>query len=491
MWASTHNQTLYEKMSSLVDALYDCQKKVGTGYLSAFPPEFFDRFEAIQSVWAPYYTIHKQIMAGLLDQYVLAGNVKALQMVVGMADYFGNRVKNVILKYSIERHWTSLNEETGGMNDVLYRLSDPKRLAETLSTENEESCTTYNMLKVWQSCFCYNLIDFCLTFCFPHAQSTSQSSTLNLRMPSWTSLDGANVTLNDQNLPLPSPGMISVLVLSEIDILKSNWKRYTRQSHFRSCSIILADDRPEYGSLQALLFGPYLLAGLTSGEWDIKTGNSSSISDWITAVPASYNGQLVSLVQEANGKTLVFSNSNGSITMEEWPAEGTNSAVHATFRVIFQDSNRLHYFLATKKTKPATAQNDAILEPFDLPGMVVAHRGPSNGLAVSTAATADSMFSVVQGLDGRQNTVSLESSSQRGCFVSGGVDYSAGTKVRLICSSNSDVAFRRAVSFTPVSGLKQYNPISFVAKGAKQNFVLEPLLSLRDETYTVYFNVGA
>lgn len=61
-------------------------------------------------------------MAGLLDQYVLAGSDKALQMVVGMADYFGNRVKNVILKYTIEAHWLSLNEETGGMNDLLYRL---------------------------------------------------------------------------------------------------------------------------------------------------------------------------------------------------------------------------------------------------------------------------------------------------------------------------------------------------------------------------------
>ena len=61
-------------------------------------------------------------MAGLLDQHILAGSVKALQMVVWMADYFGNRVKNVIQRYSIERHWSSLNEETGGMNDVLYRL---------------------------------------------------------------------------------------------------------------------------------------------------------------------------------------------------------------------------------------------------------------------------------------------------------------------------------------------------------------------------------
>lgn len=59
LWASTHNATLQDKMSAVVDALYACQQKMGTGYLSAFPPEFFDRFEAIQSVWAPYYTIHK------------------------------------------------------------------------------------------------------------------------------------------------------------------------------------------------------------------------------------------------------------------------------------------------------------------------------------------------------------------------------------------------------------------------------------------------
>jgi DUF1680 family protein len=61
-------------------------------------------------------------MQGLLDQYTVAGNSKALGMVVGMADYFSARVKNVIQKYSIERHWASLNEETGGMNDVLYQL---------------------------------------------------------------------------------------------------------------------------------------------------------------------------------------------------------------------------------------------------------------------------------------------------------------------------------------------------------------------------------
>jgi DUF1680 family protein len=59
MWASTHNGTLAGKMAAVVDARDECQRAAGTDYLSAFPAEFFDRFEAIEYVWAPYYTIHK------------------------------------------------------------------------------------------------------------------------------------------------------------------------------------------------------------------------------------------------------------------------------------------------------------------------------------------------------------------------------------------------------------------------------------------------
>ncbi|TKY67424.1 hypothetical protein E2542_SST10318 [Spatholobus suberectus] len=121
MWASTQNDSVKQKMSSLVAGLSACQEKIGTGYLSAFPSEFFDRFEAVQYVWAPYYTIHK-ILAGLLDQHTFAGNSQALKMVIWMVDYFYNRVLNVITKYTINRHYDSQNEETGGMNDVLYRL---------------------------------------------------------------------------------------------------------------------------------------------------------------------------------------------------------------------------------------------------------------------------------------------------------------------------------------------------------------------------------
>lgn len=59
MWASTHNEAIRERMNKVVDALDECQKKMGTGYLSAFPTEEFDRYEAVERVWAPYYTIHK------------------------------------------------------------------------------------------------------------------------------------------------------------------------------------------------------------------------------------------------------------------------------------------------------------------------------------------------------------------------------------------------------------------------------------------------
>lgn len=61
-------------------------------------------------------------MTGLLDQYTYAHNTPALNMTIWMAEYFTNRVQNVIRKYSLERHYQTLNEESGGMNDVLYRL---------------------------------------------------------------------------------------------------------------------------------------------------------------------------------------------------------------------------------------------------------------------------------------------------------------------------------------------------------------------------------
>nr|CAB3470861.1 unnamed protein product [Digitaria exilis] len=674
MWASTHNATLAGNMAAVVDVLHECQRAAGdTGYLSAFPAEFFDRFEAIQP-----------IVQGLLDQHVVAGNGKALGMVVAMADYFAGRVRNVIRKYSIERHWTSLNEETGGMNDVLYQLytitndqkhlvlahlfdkpcflgllavqadslskfhanthipvvvggqmryevtgdplykvklttvmnqeiatffldtvnsshayatggtsvsefwSDPKRLAGALTTETEESCTTYNMLKVsrhlfrwtkevayadyyeralingvlsiqrgrdpgvmiymlpqgpgrskarsyhgWGTQFnsfwcCYGtgiesfsklgdsiyfeekgerpalyIVQFIpSTFNWRtagltvtqelkplsssdqylqvslsvSAKTKGQYATLNVRIPSWTPLNGAKATLNGKDLELASPGTFLTIT--------KQWDSDDQLSlqfpiHLRTEAI--KDDRPEYNSIQAVLFGPFLLAGLTTGDWDANTGGgaTAAASDWITPISPDSNSQLVTLVQESDGgKAFVLSAMNVSLRMQERPKDsgGSDEAVHATFRLIPQGSvvSVSGAGAATNATFPAM-----MLEPFDMPGMVVTDK-----LTVSADKSSGALLDVVPGLDGSQGSVSLEIRARPGCFLVAG-----GDEVQVGCGGGE--GFRRAASFARAEPMRRYHPMSFAARGVRRNFLLEPLFTLRDEFYTIYFNLGA
>ncbi|XP_010673596.3 uncharacterized protein LOC104889952 [Beta vulgaris subsp. vulgaris] len=679
MWASTHNETLKAKMSALVSALKESQN-ARTGYLSAFPPELFDRFEAIQPVWAPYYTIHK-IMAGLLDQYNLAGNAEALKMVTSMANYFYTRVQNVVKQYSIERHWLSLNEETGGMNDVLYQLyivtgdqkhlllahlfdkpcflgvlamkaddisgfhsnthipivigaqmryeitgdelykeigtffldvvnsthsfatggtsvgefwADPKRLGDRLHTENEESCTTYNMLKVSRNLFrwtkemtyadyyeraltngvlsiqrgtepgvmiymlplghgvskgrsyhgwgtqfssfwcCYgtgvesfsklgdsiyfeergkvpglyviqyipSTLDWTsaqisLTQVVDNAVSWDQNlkvkvtvsakegsgtATLNLRIPSWTSLSGSKASLNGDDFPLPDPG--NFLTISKNwgnnDVVELQFPLVLRTESIQ-------DDRPDFASLQAILYGPYLLGGLSRGDYDIQTGSFNSISDWITPVPADYNSNLVSLSQEVENLKFFLSTQNQLTTMQGSPQAGNDTYVHATFRLILKDQS-------LKKRKHAIPKSFigklVMLEPFDLPGMVVAHQGGGNVLTVIDAAAdkQSAEFLIVQGLNGVDGMISLR--TKEGCFVYSDIGSKSDLNVKLSCESkSSDPSFKNAVSFIWNEGLKKYHPISFVAKGLRRSYVLEPLFGLRDEFYNVYFNI--
>lgn len=109
------------KGNLMVAELAKCQKANGAangdGYLSAFPPSFFDRLKAGQKVWAPWYTLHK-IMAGLLDMYVLARNQQALDVACGMAGW----TKRWTDSLSDEDMARVLRVEFGGMNEVLYNL---------------------------------------------------------------------------------------------------------------------------------------------------------------------------------------------------------------------------------------------------------------------------------------------------------------------------------------------------------------------------------
>ncbi|HWB85833.1 MAG TPA: beta-L-arabinofuranosidase domain-containing protein [Bryobacteraceae bacterium] len=118
MYASTGDKEVKAKADEMVDELSKCQAKLGGGYLSAFPTEFFDRLDARRNVWAPFYTIHK-IMAGLFDMHRLTGNKQALAVVEGMAGWVDNWTGS-----KTEEHMQSiLNTEYGGMNEVLYNLA--------------------------------------------------------------------------------------------------------------------------------------------------------------------------------------------------------------------------------------------------------------------------------------------------------------------------------------------------------------------------------
>jgi uncharacterized protein len=102
----------------LVSGLAECQKKIGNGYLCAFPTEWFERLSAGKPVWAPFYTYHK-IMAGLLDMHVVAGNSDALTMVEGMGRWAGKYFQGI----STEQRQRMLRTEYGGMNEVLVNLA--------------------------------------------------------------------------------------------------------------------------------------------------------------------------------------------------------------------------------------------------------------------------------------------------------------------------------------------------------------------------------
>lgn len=117
MYKSMGDEAFKKRVDDLVAELAKCQSALGGQYLSAFPESFFDRLEAGQKVWAPYYTIHK-IMAGLLDANQLCGNQQALQVLNGMAAYFKGRID----KLSDEQMAVVMKNEFGGMNEVLTNL---------------------------------------------------------------------------------------------------------------------------------------------------------------------------------------------------------------------------------------------------------------------------------------------------------------------------------------------------------------------------------
>ncbi|KAI5082381.1 hypothetical protein GOP47_0002124 [Adiantum capillus-veneris] len=720
IWASTHNETIYDKMTAVVDALFECQQEIGTGYLSAFPSELFDRFEQVRPVWAPYYTIHK-IMAGLLDQYTLGRNSKALTMAISMADYFNERVLRVIELYTIERHWQSLNEETGGMNDVLYHLytltdnpkyltlahlfdkpcflgllavqadslsgfhanthiplvvgaqmrfeitgeklykdissffmdivstshsyptggtsagefwTDAMHLGDTLSsTETEESCTTYNMLKISRQLFrwtrqmkyadyyeraltngvlsiqrgqdagvmiymlpmgkgkskaisyhgwgtkfesfwcCYGtgiesfsklgdsiyfeetgaatpslyIIQFVSSsFMWQsvgyilkqrvgdlsssnttlHASfeflemndfgtAEGRLATLHIRIPFWMESFSSTTFLNNETLNV-------TLTSGEFFQVTRTWHVGDKLELFLDVLLRaekVKDNRDTYKSVYAIFFGPYLLAGLSGGDWDITGVDLQSLPSWVTPVEDTSRRMLFTFSQEkTSGHVGFLTHSDSTLSMGRFSLEGSNEAACSTFRLVDPVAANL---VSESCLRASLAQLASVfqgpiiqqwsaegsitallgkivsIELFDQPGNFLVHRDMRKveTMRVNRGynsnqhfAHLDFAFRVVSGLHFPEKYISFEAVSKPGCYLHAEQDWYQ--TVGLKCSTlSSDEQFQAGASFLIRKPLASYHSVSFIAKGLNKDYLLSPLMSLKDESYTVFFNI--
>lgn len=117
MYAATGEECFRQKGDSLVDGLAEVQRALGGSYLSAFPERLIDRCIAGESVWAPWYTLHK-ILAGLIDQYLYAGNDTALEIARGMGGWAWEKVRRL----DPATRQRMLRNEFGGMPDACWNL---------------------------------------------------------------------------------------------------------------------------------------------------------------------------------------------------------------------------------------------------------------------------------------------------------------------------------------------------------------------------------
>ena len=118
LYASTGATDVKSKADAMVAELARCQERLGGTYLSAFPTTWWDRLEAGQRVWAPFYTIHK-IMAGMFDMYRLAGNTQALEVLERMAAW----ADGWTAPKTDEHMQQILAVEFGGIAETLYNLA--------------------------------------------------------------------------------------------------------------------------------------------------------------------------------------------------------------------------------------------------------------------------------------------------------------------------------------------------------------------------------
>jgi DUF1680 family protein len=124
-YRASGDKRFLDRVNYIVDELAECQKANSNGYVAGIPngKKVFAEVAAgdirtkgfdLNGLWVPWYVIHK-IMAGLRETYLLCGNQKAKDVMIGLADFSYETTKNL----NEEQFQKMLDCEHGGMNEVL------------------------------------------------------------------------------------------------------------------------------------------------------------------------------------------------------------------------------------------------------------------------------------------------------------------------------------------------------------------------------------
>lgn len=116
MYAGTGEEIFRLKGDSIVQGIRECQRMIGTGYVSAFPEGLINRNLQGKSVWAPWYTLHK-LMMGLRMQHELAGNDTAAVILRDFTDW-------ALRKLNGADRGKVLRNEFGGIAEAIPELHD-------------------------------------------------------------------------------------------------------------------------------------------------------------------------------------------------------------------------------------------------------------------------------------------------------------------------------------------------------------------------------
>ena len=125
--ANTGDQEIKGKADYIISELARCQQENGGEWAGSIPEKYLDWLVRGKRVWAPHYTLHKTLM-GLWDMYAVGGNSQSLDILIKWARWFYRWSG----QFSLEQMDEILDVETGGMLEVwanLYGLTGEREHA--------------------------------------------------------------------------------------------------------------------------------------------------------------------------------------------------------------------------------------------------------------------------------------------------------------------------------------------------------------------------